>query len=74
MLYLTIITTDPTTTEADVLLNEAIGALRASCRIVQKIADDAGGYRVDGGVPFSTGQIVALAWDTDLMGGSEGMQ
>lgn len=72
--YLPLMTTDPTTTEADALLIEAIGALRASGRIVQKIADGDGGYRVDGGPALTDGAVVVLAWDTGLMGGSEGMQ
>ena len=67
-------TTNTSPIEADDLLNEAIGALRASGRIVQKIADEAGGHRVDGGPALSAGQIVALAWDTGLMGGNGGMQ
>lgn len=49
-------------TEAD-LLDEAIGALRISGRIVQRVADPEGCYRVDGGAPLTSGAIVALALD-----------
>lgn len=67
-------TTAPSPAEANALLDEAIGALRISGRIVQKLADEIGGYSVDGSPPLTSGQIVALAWDTGLMGGYEGTQ
>ena len=57
-----------------VLFEEAIGALRISGRIIQKLADHPGCYRVDNGPPIFPGQVVALAWDTGLMGGNEGLQ
>lgn len=60
-------------TEAD-LLDEAIGALRISGRIVQKLAEPYGGYRVDNGSPLTAMQVVALAWDTGLMSGSAEVQ
>ncbi|GJD97845.1 hypothetical protein OCOJLMKI_5084 [Methylobacterium iners] len=53
------------------LLDEAIGALRIAGRIVQRQAEEIGGYTVDGGPPLTDGQVVALAWDTGLMNGSE---
>ena len=58
----------PNSFDADAaLLDEAIGALRISGRIVQKIADPPGCYRVDAGAPLDAGAIVMLAWDQGLM-------
>ncbi|GJD96900.1 hypothetical protein [Methylobacterium iners] len=56
------------------LLAEAISALRIAGRIVQKLADPADTYSIDGGPPVTFGGVVALAWDTGLMGGLQGMQ
>jgi hypothetical protein len=63
----------PSDTEA-VLLIEAIGALRIAGRIVQRVADPEGCYRVDGGSPLTSGGVVALAWDTGLMSGPAEIQ
>ena len=49
------------------LLEEAIGALRMSGRIVQRLADPPSCYRVDAGPPLNAGAIVMLAWDQGLM-------
>jgi hypothetical protein len=65
----------PRQTDAvDSLLEEAISALRVVGRIVQKLADPHDTYSIDGGPPVTTGGVIALAWDTGLMGGAEGMQ
>lgn len=48
-------------------LDEAIGALRISGRVVQKLADPPGCYRVDASPPLTAGAIVMLAWDRGLM-------
>ena len=53
------------------LLEEAIGALRISRKIVQKLADHPGHFRIDGSDPLTSGQVVALAWDTGLIVRSE---
>lgn len=58
----------------EALLHESVAALRAAGRIVQKLADPPGAYRVDGGPPLSSGQLVALAWDTGLMSGPAEIQ
>ena len=50
------------------LLEDAIGALRISGQIVQKLAEPPGCYSVNGGEPSSSAAVIALAWDTGLMG------
>lgn len=63
----------PTSFDADAaLLEEAIGALRISGRIVQKLAAEIGEYSIDNGPPLTSGQVVALAWDSGRMDGFEG--
>ena len=57
---------------AAALLKKAIAVLRAAGKIVQRQSEVIGGYTVDASPPLTTGQVVALAWDTGLMSGSQG--
>ncbi|GJD97324.1 hypothetical protein [Methylobacterium iners] len=63
----------PTHDAADALLDEAIRALRISGCIVQKLADPDDTYSIYGWPPVIFGGVVALAWDTGLMGRAEGV-
>ena len=53
------------------LLEEAIGALRISGRIVQRLAAEIGEYSMNNGPPLTASQVVAHAWDTGRMDGFE---
>lgn len=55
------------------LLDEAIGVLRISGRIIQKLADQPDCVRVDSGAALIAGQLVASAWVTGQIGDSEAM-
>lgn len=51
------------------LLPEALGALRATGRRVERTDEALGLYRIDGGPELTTGGVIALAFRLGLMVG-----
>ena len=51
-----------------------LGGGRIKGHVVRALEDHPRCYRVDGGAPLTSGQIVALAWDAGLMSGPAEMQ